>query len=76
MEFGIVKCAMLVIKKGKIMKSVGIELQDGKVIKSLQEGESYKYFGILVADRFVGEEMKLKVSTKYFRRLKKFLSQN
>ena len=76
MEFGIVKCTMLVIKKGKIMKSVGIELQDGKVIKSLQEGESYKYFGILVADRFVGEEMKLKVSTKYFRRLKKFLSQN
>ena len=31
---------------GKIVKSVGIELPDGKVIKSLQEGESYKYLGI------------------------------
>ena len=71
MEFDIEKCAMLVIEKGKIVKSVGIELPDGKVIKSLQEGESYKYLGILEADRFLGEEMKLKVSREYFRRLKK-----
>ena len=40
MEFGIEKCAMLVIEKGKILKSVGKELPDGKVIKSLKEGES------------------------------------
>ena len=31
MEFGIEKCATLVIEKGKIVKSVGIELPDGKV---------------------------------------------
>ena len=43
MKFGIEKCAMLVMEKGKIVKSVGIELPDGKVIKSLQEAESYKY---------------------------------
>ena len=60
MEFGIKKCAMLVIEKGKIVKSVGIELTDGKVIKSLQKGESYKYLGILEAHRFLGEEMKVK----------------
>ena len=46
MEFGIETCAMLVIEKGKIVKSVGIELPDGRVIKSLQEGESYKYLRI------------------------------
>ena len=45
MKFGIEKCAMLVTEKGKIVKSVGIELSNGKVIKSLQEGESYKYLG-------------------------------
>ena len=72
MEFGIEKCAMLVIEKGKIVKSVGIELPDGKVIKSLQEGESYKYLGILEADRFLGEDMRLRISKEYFRRLKKF----
>ena len=37
MEFGIEKCVMLVMEKGKIVKSVGIELPE--VIKSLQEGE-------------------------------------
>ena len=46
MEFGIEKCAMLLTEQGKIVKSVGIELLDGKVIKSLQEGESYKYLRI------------------------------
>ena len=43
MEFGIEKSYMLVMEKGKIVKSVGIELPNGKVINSLQEGESYKY---------------------------------
>ena len=43
------------------------------VIKSLQECERYKYLGILEADRFLGEEMKLKVSKKCFRRLRKVL---
>ena len=55
MEFGIEKCATLVMEKGKIVKSVGIELPDGKVIKSLHEGESYKYLGILEADKFLAE---------------------
>ena len=45
MEFGIEKCAMLVMEKGKIVKSIGIELTDGKVIKSLQESKSCKYLG-------------------------------
>ena len=76
MEFVIEKRAMLVIEKGKIVKSVGIELPDGKVIKSLQEGENYKYLAILEADRFLGEEMKLKVPKEYFRRLQKVLKSN
>ena len=73
MEFGIEKCAMLVMEKGKVVKSVGKELPDGKVIKSLQEGESYKYLGILQADKFLEEKMKLNVSKEYIRRLRKVL---
>ena len=64
MEFGIEKCAMLVMEKGEIVRSVGIELPDVKVIKSLQEGESYKYLGILEADKFLKEKMKLNVLTR------------
>ena len=73
MEFGMEKFAMLVMEKGKIMKSVGIELPDGKVIKPLQEGESYKYLGILEADKFLEEKIKLNVLKEYIRKLRKDL---
>ena len=64
MEFDVEKCAKLVMEKGKIVKSVGIEFPDGKVIKSLQERDSYKYLGILEADKSL-EERKLNVSKEY-----------
>ena len=73
MEFGIEKCEMPLIEKRKIVKSVGIDLPDAKVIKSLQEGESYKYLGILEADKFLEEKMKFNVSKEYIRRLRKVL---
>ena len=73
MEFGIEKFAMLVMEKGKILKSVGIKLPDGKVFKSLQEGESNKCLGILEADKFLEEKMKLNVSKEDIRKLRKVL---
>ena len=48
MQFGINKCAILVMKKGNIkgnIKSYGIELLNEKIIKSLEEGRSYKHLG-------------------------------
>ena len=39
----------------------------------LQEGESYKYLGILEADKSLEEKMKLNVSKEYIRRLRKVL---
>ena len=39
----------------------------------LQEGESYKYLGILEADKFLEEKMKLNVLKGYIRRLRKVL---
>ena len=58
------------------MKPVGIELPDGQVIKSLQEDESYKYLGILEADKFLEKKMKLNVSKEYIRKLRKVLRSN
>ena len=58
-------------KEGKIVKSVGIELPDGKIIKSLREGENYKYLGSLEADKFLEEKMKLHVSKEDITRLRK-----
>ena len=73
MEFRIEKCAMLVMEKRKILKSIGIDLPDGNVIKSLQEGENYKYLGILEADKFLEKKMKFNVSKEYVRSLRKVL---
>ena len=73
MEFGIEKCAMLAMGKGKIANSGGVELPNGKVIKSLQEDESYKYLGTLEADKLLEEKMKLNVLKEYIRRLRKVL---
>ena len=63
-EFGKKRCAVLVMKKGKIVNTVGIELPDGKVIKPLQVDRSYKYFGILEADKFLAEDIELKISSR------------
>ena len=56
-----------------VQKSVGIELPNGKCIKSLQGGERYKYLGILEADTFLEEKMKFNLSKEYIRRLRKVL---
>ena len=53
---------MLVLQKGKNVKSPGIELPDGKVIKVLKEGKSCKYLEILTTNRFLAEEMRLKLN--------------
>ena len=72
MEFDIEKCAKLAMEREKIVKSVDIELPDGKVITWLQEGESYKYLEILEADKYLEEKVKLNVLKEYIRRLRSF----
>ena len=72
MAFGIEKYAMLVMEKGKIVKSVGIEFPNLEVIKSLQVGGSYKYLGNLEADKCLEEKIKLSFSKEYIRRLRKY----
>ena len=73
MQIGIDKCVMLAMKKGKMAKSDGIQLLNDKVIESLEEGESYKYLGVLEADEVMVHEMNDKVKKEYQRRLRKLL---
>ena len=65
MQIGIDKCVMLAMKKGKMVRSDGIQLLNDKVIKSLEEGESYKYLGVLEADEVMVSEMNDKVKKEY-----------
>ena len=47
MEFGIEKCAMLVMKSGKRYIMEGVELSNQVVIRMLGEKDKYKYLVIL-----------------------------
>ena len=58
MDFGIEKRSMLLMKRGKKTKSDGLMLPDDTEIKSLKDGEGYKYLGILQVDAMQEKEMK------------------
>ena len=60
MEFGLPKCRVLIMKRGKVVKSEGISMLDRKVIKNIEE-DGYKYLGILEADGVKHEEMKSQI---------------
>ena len=61
MEFGIEKCAMLVMKSGKRHITGGIKLPNHDKIRRLGENETYKYLGMLEADTIKQVEIKDKI---------------
>ena len=69
-EFGIEKCAMLVMKSGKRHMTERMELPNQDKIRTLGEGETYKYLGILEADTIKQVD---KIQKEYFRRTRKLL---
>ena len=72
MMFGVQKCGVVVMKRGKVVNSDGIQLPNGESIKSVDE-EGYKYLGILEIDEIMNQTMKELVQKEYLRRLKKIL---
>ena len=68
MEFGIEKCAMLVMKSGKRHLTDGVEQPNQDKNK-----RSEKYLGILEADTIKQVETKGKIQKEYHRRTKKLL---
>ena len=76
MEFGIEKCAMLVMKSGKRHMTDGMELPNHDVIRTLGENKTYKYLGILgilEADTIKQVQMKDKTQKEYLRGTRKLL---
>ena len=50
-DFGIEKCAMMVMKRGKLDRSEGIRLPDRRIIRSTGDDvEGYRYLGVLEGD--------------------------
>ena len=73
MEFGIEKCATLVMKSGKRRMTDGMELPNHDGIRTLEENEPYKYLGILEADTIKQVQMKDTIRKEYLRRTRKLL---
>ena len=69
MDFGVTKCVKLAIRKGKVVATEGIKFPDGREIKKLEKGDSYKYLGVLVLDEVQCKDMRMKLTKEYFRRV-------
>ena len=72
MEFGTAKCGVLVLKRGKVVNTDGIELPNRETIKEVEE-DGYRYLGVLESDKVKEKEMKKTYSGEYFRRVKLIL---
>ena len=73
MSFGIEKCKILNIIRGKYTKCGNVELPDGKVIEEMADDEVYKYLGVLESTAIKHAEMKQKVLGTFKKRLKSIL---
>ena len=68
MESGILKCALVLLQRGKKTKWEGIQLLNGEEIGEAGAG-GYKYLGILELDKIMCEEIKMKVKEVYQKRV-------
>ncbi len=69
MQFGLKKCGVLVMKRGKVVNQNGIALPNGQIMKEIDEN-GYKYLGIVEMDKIKETDMKDKFASEYKRRLK------
>ena len=68
MEFGILKCAVVSLQRGKKTRWEEIQLPNGEEIVEAGVG-GYKYLGVLELDKIMFEEMKRKVKEVYQTRI-------
>ena len=69
MEFGLKKCGVVILKKGKLVKFDGIHLPNQEIMKEVDDN----YFDVLELDKIKEHEMKIKVTAEYKRRLRLIL---
>ena len=72
MKFGLDKCSVLAMKRGKVTTCEGIILNDEEVIGDVSV-EGYKYLGIIERGDIAHEEMKQKTRKEYKDRVRKVM---
>ena len=71
MKFGINKCGVIIMNRGKVKSTDRIELPSSEKIREKEDG--YKYLRILEYERVKEQQMKDKLRNEYFRREKLIL---
>ena len=69
MEPGIQKCGALVLKRGKVVSSEGVEMPERERIKEVLKN-GYKYLGILEYNKIKESNMRENYQREYLRRTK------
>ena len=69
MDFGMKKCGILNMKRGKVVRYERIKLTNGEIMKEVEK-EGYTYLGIVELDKIKENEMKEKTIKEYKRRLR------
>ena len=72
MEFGIEKCAIVNIQRGKVTRTDGIQLTDGNNIKDIDE-TGYECLGIIEGGEIKHQEVKEKIIKECIKRVKAIL---
>ena len=66
MEFGLKKCGVVILKKGRLVKFDRIHLPNQEIMKEVYEN-GYTYLGILELDEIKQHKIKNKVTAEYKR---------
>ena len=73
MEFGLDKCAKATFKRGKMVKSTNVVLNDNTVIKELDQENTYKYLGVNESNGIQHSTMKEKIRKECIRRVRSIM---
>ena len=75
MEFGLKKYEVVILKKGELVHFDGIHLPNQEITKEVDEN-LYNYLGILELDEIKEDQMEIKVTGEYKRKLRLILKSN
>ncbi|CAB0030643.1 unnamed protein product, partial [Trichogramma brassicae] len=73
MEFGVDKCAVMHVQRGKVVNATNLHLSETISLRSLQESETYKYLGMSQSLSIEDGNIKQTIKGRFFCRLTKVL---
>ena len=69
MEFELQKCAKIAFKRGKLVQSQNLVINNNREIQELEQGKTYKYLGIEESEGTQHQQMKGRLKQEYSRSL-------